>query len=46
MIATGIKNAPIRIIAPNREVELAKFSKDENYLSQSNVDLLKDISYL
>jgi len=46
MIAIGLKNVPIRIIAPNREVELAEFFKDRNYLSQTNLDLLKSISYL
>lgn len=46
MVATGIKNVPIRIVAPNREVELAKFFKEGNYLSKENIELLKGENYL
>jgi len=46
MIATGIKNVPIRIVAPNREVELAKFFNEKKYLSEDNIKLLKGIDYL
>ena len=46
MIATGIKNVPIRIVAPNREVELAEFFKDKNYLGEENIKTLQNISYL
>lgn len=46
MVAMGINNVPIRIVAPNREVELAKFFKDKKYLSQENLRLLRSVGYL
>ena len=46
MIATGIKNVPIRIVAPNREVELAEFFKDNHLLDEENIKTLKNIHSL
>lgn len=46
MNAMGITNVPIRIIAPNREVELAKFFEDKNCLSEENIEFLKGVNYL
>jgi hypothetical protein len=46
MIATGIKNVPIRIVAPNREKELAEFFKSKRYLSNGKIKLLKSVNYL
>lgn len=44
--AMGITNVPIRIVAPNREKELAKYFKDQGYLIQKQIDILKRIEYL
>ena len=46
MNAMGITNVPVRIIAPNREVELAEFFRDKKYLNNGNVELLERIDYL
>ena len=44
--AMGITNVPVRIVAPNREVELAEFFKNKNYLSQENISHLQEVGYL
>jgi len=46
MVAMGINNVPIRIIAPNREAELARYFKDQGYLTQKGIDILKEVGYL
>jgi len=46
MNAMGITNVPIRIIAPNREVELAKFLKDQGHLDENVIHVLKEVGYL
>jgi len=46
MIATGIKNVPIRIVASNREKELAEFFKNNGLLSKKQKDVLKEYGYI
>jgi len=46
MIATGIKNVPIKIVAPNREKELAEFFREKKYLNDEQVKILRDTGYL
>ena len=47
MVAMGINNVPIRIMAPNREKELAEyFQPKEGYLTKIQVDILKEVGYL
>jgi len=46
MIATGIKNVPIRIVAPNREVELSEFFNEKKCLTGENIKLLQKVDYL
>jgi len=39
--ALGINNVPIRITAPNREVELATYFKDKGYITSERMEALR-----
>jgi DNA helicase HerA-like ATPase len=45
-IAMGINNVPIRVQAPNREKELAKYFLEKKYLTEEGVKILKDAQLL
>lgn len=45
-IAMGINNVPIRIIAPNREKELAEHFLKKGYLTEDGIKILKDAQLL
>ena len=44
--AMGITNVPIRIVAPNREKELAQFFRDQGYLNNDLLEILRGVEYL
>ena len=45
-IAMGINNVPIRLTTINREVELARYFNEKNYLSDKDVETLKNVGYI
>jgi len=45
-VAMGVNNVPVRIEAPNREVELANFFKEKRYLNKGTEKVLKDAGYI
>lgn len=40
-ICMGINNVPIRVLAPNREKELAEYFKKQNYFTEKGMEILK-----
>jgi len=45
-VAMGVNNVPVRIEAPNREIELANCFKEKGYLNKGTEKVLKDTGYI